>query len=452
MPSISVDPSYAADIQRCANWLHAELARIGLKQCTVLPTGGPPIVYGEWRAAGADRPTVLIYAHYDVMPVDPLAEWVSPPFEPTIREHRLYARGALDDKCGVAISITVLEAMLSATGQLPLNVKVLFEGEEECGSPRLAAFVAAHAELLRADLLIVSDGGGQPGQPLIMAGVRGTVDADVIVRGPRTDLHSGAYGGVVHNPIHLVSQIIAGLHDADGRVNIPGFYADVRPLTPAARALIASFEPLLLERAREETGLATFWGDKIASYGERATALPTCDVNGIWGGYQGPGSKTVIPAQAGFKVSMRVVPGQDPRIIMQLFSAYIASFAVDTLHIEVMPGATNWPATLLYDGPVLAVLQQAYATTWGKPAQVYRAGGCVPLLGLIQQTLGTPLLDLGFGVGENSHAPNEYLVLDYFQRGIETAIYFYHGRAATRRNPGLTWLKMCSAGYSASSL
>jgi acetylornithine deacetylase/succinyl-diaminopimelate desuccinylase-like protein len=259
------------------------------------------------------------------------------------------------------------------------------------------------------------------------------VDAEVIVRGPCTDLHSGAYGGVIHNPIHLVGQIIAALHDTDGRVRIPGFYADVRPLLPAERALIASFEPMLLERARKETGLSTFWGESLATYGERATAQPTCDVNGIWGGYQGPGSKTVIPAQAGFKVSMRVVPGQNPRVIMQLFSAYVASFAVDTLQIEVRPGATNWPATLLYDGPVLDVLQQTYITTWGKPAHVYRAGGCVPLLGLIQQTLGTPLLDLGFGVGENSHAPNEYLVLDYFQRGIETAIHFYHGLAAVSR-------------------
>ncbi|CAN5428547.1 dipeptidase [soil metagenome] len=433
IPSISVDPDHAADIEHCAVWLQAELVRIGLQQCCILPTGGPPIVYSEWLAAGVDRPTVLIYAHYDVMPVDPLAQWISPPFEPTIRQQRLYARGAIDDKCGVAISITALEAMLSSAGQLPLNVKVLFEGEEECGSPHLAAFVAAHSELLQADLLVVSDGGGQPGQPLIMAGVRGTVDAEVIVRGPRTDLHSGAYGGVVHNPIHWVGQMIAALHDADGRVRIPGFYADVRPLAPAERTLIASFEPLLLGRAHEETGLSAFWGDKLASYAERATALPTCDVNGIWGGYQGPGGKTVIPAQAGFKVSMRLVPGQDPPTIMHLFSTYVASFAVDTLRVEVIPGAANWPATLLYDGPVLAVLQQAYAATWGKPAQLYRAGGCVPLLGLIQQTLGTPLLDLGFGVGENSHAPNEYLVLDYFRRGVQTAIHFYHGLAGLPR-------------------
>lgn len=433
IPSISNDPAYAVDMQRCADWLIRELARIGMEQCRTLPTGGPPIVYGEWLKAGADRPTVLIYAHYDVMPVDPLEEWLSPPFEPTLRDGRIYARGAVDDKCGVAITVAALTAMFKAAGQPPINVKVLFEGAEECGSPQIAAFAAAHRDLLAADLLIISDGGGQPDQPLIMAGVRGTVSAEVIVHGPRRDIHSGAFGGVVHNPIHLVGKIIAAFHDVDGRIAIPGFYDAVRPLTPSERALITAAAPLLQQRAQEETGLQTFWGNAIAAFGERAMALPTCDVNGVWGGYQGPGGKTIIPAQAGFKVSMRIVPDQDPNVIQQQFSTFVAGFADDTLRVEVRNGTANWHARLLHDGPVIAALQQAYKAIWGVPARLYRAGGCVPLIGVMQRMLDMPIMDLGYGVGENGHAPNEYLTLEYFQRGIETALSFYYGLAALPR-------------------
>lgn len=433
IPSISNDPAYAADLRHCAEWICRELVAIGLHECRLLPTGGPPVVYGEWLAAGEERPTVLIYAHYDVMPVEPLDQWLSPPFEPTIREGRLYARGAIDDKCGIFITLLALEAMLRSAGNLPINIKVIFEGEEERGSPHIAQFVAAYAALLRADLLVVCDGGGNPGQPLIMTSTRGTVDAEVIVRGPQADLHSGAYGGVVHNPIHLVGKIIAALHDDDGRILISGFYDRVRPPTPSARELIAITEPMLLERARRETGLATFWGEPSASYGERATARPTCDVNGVWGGYQGPGSKTIIPAEAGFKVSLRIVPDQDPREVMEQLVTFVNRFAVATLKLEVRPGAANWPSALLDEGPIIDALQAAYTAIWGRPAQRYRVGGAVPLLGLIQRTLGIPLVDLGFGVGGNVHAPNEYLVLDYFRRGIETAIHFYHGLAQIPR-------------------
>lgn len=433
MPSISNDPAYGAELQQCAEWLCAELAAIGLQACRLLPTAGPPVVYGEWLAAGKARPTVLIYAHYDVMPVEPLAEWGSPPFVPTVRDRRLYARGALDDKCGVFITLAALEAMLRSSGRLPVNVKVIFEGEEECGSPHIGAFVAAYADLLRADLLVVCDGSGTPEQPLIMTSTRGTVDAEVIVRGPPTDLHSGAYGGVVHNPIHLLSKIIAALHDEQGRILIPGFYDRVQPLRASAQALLTATEPLLLARARQETGHTTFWAEALGTYGQRATALPTCDVNGIWGGYQGPGGKTIIPAQAGCKVSLRIVPEQEPQTILDQVVAFIERFAVATLTIEVRRGAANWPATLLHDGPVMEALQAAYRATWGKPAQRYRVGGAVPLLGLIQRTLQMPLVDLGLGVGGNVHAPNEYLELDYFGRGIATAIHFYHGLAAVPR-------------------
>lgn len=430
IPSISNDPTYAADLRRCAEWLCTELYAIGLQGCRLLPTGGPPVVYGEWLAAGADRPTVLIYAHYDVMPVEPLAQWDSAPFEPTIRAGSLYARGALDDKCGVMITLLALEALLRTAGRLPINVKLIFEGEEERGSPHIVQFVTDYAALLRADLLVVCDGSGNPGQPLIMTSTRGTVDAEVLVRGPHTDLHSGAYGGVVHNPIHLASRIIAALHDENGRILIPGFYDHVRPLTASEQALLTATEPLLIARARQESGLVSFWGETLGSYGQRATALPTCDVNGIWGGYQGPGCKTIIPAQAGFKVSLRIVPEQDPRLILEQVVAFIERFAVAPLTVEVIRGAANWPATLLHDGPVIDCLQVAYQATWGVPAQRYRVGGAVPLLGLMQRTLQMPLVDLSLGVGGNVHAPNEYLVLDDFRRGLATALHFYQRLAS----------------------
>lgn len=433
IPSISNEPDHAADMQRNAEWLIAELGRIGMEQSRTLPNDGPPVVYSEWLKAGGDKPTVLIYAHYDVMPVGPLDEWSSPPFEPARRDGRIYARGAVDDKCGVSITLAALEAMFSANGGLPLNVKVLFEGAEECGSPGIANFVAANLDVLAADLLIISDGGGQPGQPMIMAGVRGTVSAEVHVYGPQRDLHSGAFGGVIHNPVHLVGKIIASFHDDDGRIAIPGFYDAVRSLTPSESALIAASEPIFLQRAYEEAGLHHFWGESIASIGVRAVALPTCDVNGVWGGYQGPGGMTIIPAQAGFKVSMRIVANQHPNEIMRLFKTHVESFAVDTLRIEVIGSTANWHATLLHEGPVIDVLQNAYRAAWGVPGRLYRAGGCVPLIGVMQRTLGLPIMDLGYGVGENGHAVNEYMEIEYFQRGIETALHFFYGLGAIPR-------------------
>ena len=433
IPSISNDPEHAREMQRCAEWLCGELARIGLNRCALLQNDGPPFVYGEWLEAGDEHPVVLIYAHYDVMPVDPLDAWDSSPFAPAVRNGRVYARGATDDKCGVSISIAALESMLAAEGRLPVNVKVLFDGEEEQGSPHIAPFIAAHRDRLAADLLVVSDGGGTAGKPQAMASVRGTVDAEVIVRGPRTELHSGLYGGVVHNPIHKVGEIIAALHDADGRVQIRGFYNDVRPPTPAEQAILADIEPPMLQRAQLETGRTAFWGEALGTYAMRATALPTCDVNGVWGGYQGPGTKTVIPAAAGFKLSLRIVPDQDPRKILQSLCEFVESFACSTLDVEVMPGAANWPATLIHSGPVFARLQQAYAAAWGVQAQLYRVGGSVPFIGHVQQLLALPVIDLGFGIGGNAHAPNEYFEVEYFRKGIDTALHFYYGIAELPR-------------------
>ncbi|HYF66314.1 MAG TPA: M20/M25/M40 family metallo-hydrolase, partial [Herpetosiphonaceae bacterium] len=404
--------------------------------CQAIATAGHPVVYGEWLRAGPAAPTVLVYAHYDVQPVEPLELWETPPFEPDIRGGNLYARGAIDDKCGAFVNLVVFEALLATAGALPINIKLMFEGEEESGSPAMEPFVREHKELLRADLLLICDGGSLPDQPLIFYTARGIVDAEVRVTGPDHDLHSGLYGGVVQNPIHVVAAIIAALHDRSGRIQIPEFYSAVRPLDGAEQAAIAGQEAAFAAMFREETKLEHSWATELGSLVTRATALPTCDVNGVWGGYQGVGGKTIIPAEAGFKVSMRLVPDQDPHAVLESFGRFVRGFASDTARISIRTGAASYPATLLSRGPVIEALQQAFQATWGRPALLYRQGGSVPIMGMFQRELGMDLATLGFGTGDNGHAPNEYLIIEHFFRGIATALHFYDNlRAQARTNP-----------------
>jgi acetylornithine deacetylase/succinyl-diaminopimelate desuccinylase-like protein len=279
---------------------------------------------------------------------------------------------------------------MAATGSLPINVKFIFEGEEESGSPTMAPFIEAHGALLAADVAVISDGGSSDEVPSMMASVRGIVAAEVRVAGPERDLHSGSFGGVVHNPTHMVGKIIAALHDDEGRIRIPGFYDDVVPVSAAHQALIEVNEPRALEHARKETGLETFWGVPGYTYLERATAQPTCDVNGVFGGYQGAGAKTVLPAEAGFKVSMRLVENQDPDDIVEKFVAFVNSFARDTLKIETRILSSSWPAETLISGPIAQAVVDAYTATWGTPRQMGRAGGSVPIIGMLQHTPGYP--------------------------------------------------------------
>lgn len=430
IPSISTDPAYRDDVGRCADWLVAECRRIGFERCQAIATAGHPVVYGEWLHAGPTAPTVLVYAHYDVQPVEPLELWETPPFEPSIRGGNLYARGAIDDKCGAFANLVAFEALLATAGTLPVNIKLMFEGEEESGSPAMAPFVREHKELLAADLLLICDGGSLPDQPLIFYTARGIVDAEVRVTGPSHDLHSGLYGGVVQNPIHVVAAIIAALHDASGRVQLPEFYAAVQPADEQEQASIARQEAAFAAMFRSETGLESSWATELGSLVTRATALPTCDVNGVWGGYQGAGGKTIIPAEAGFKVSMRLVPDQDPHAVLESFSQFVRRFASDTAQISVRSGAASYPATLLSRGPVIDALQRAFQATWGQPALLYRQGGSVPIMGMFQRELGMDLATLGFGTGDNGHAPNEYLIVDELWRGIATALHFYHNLGA----------------------
>ncbi|MCD6287380.1 MAG: dipeptidase [Anaerolineae bacterium] len=429
IPSIGADPAYRDDVRRAAEWIVAEMQRLGIEHAQVLDTAGQPAVYGDYLHAGEDAPTVLLYAHYDVQPVDPLDLWVAPPFKPDIRDGKLFARGAIDDKSGVFLHLKAFESTMVANGTLPINVKFIFEGEEESGSPTMEAFIEAHKALLAADVAVISDGGSSDETPRMMASVRGIVTGEVRVYGPKRDLHSGSFGGVVHNPTHMVGKMVAALHDDEGRIQIPGFYDDVVPVSEAQQALIAANEESAIADAREQTGLETFWGVPDYTYYERATARPTCDVNGIFGGYQGMGAKTVLPAEAGFKLSMRLVDNQDPKDIAAKFEAFINSFTCDTLKIDIKILSSSWSAETLVSGPVAQAVIDAYTATWGKAPKMERAGGSVPIIGMFQHVLDIPVTSMGLGHGSNGHSPNEYFDLEYFGTNIDTAIHFLYNMA-----------------------
>lgn len=425
IPSVSTDVAYKDDLNRCAQWIVDEMTRIGFKECRTIPTDGHPVVYGEWLEAGDDKPVVLVYAHYDVQPVDPLDLWESPPFEPTVRDGKLYARGVVDDKAGVWVNLKAFESIFQTEGKLPINVKIFFEGEEEMGSPNVQPFIEANADLLKADVLALCDGGFSPDNPITAYTLRGLVSAEVKLTGPDHDLHSGMYGGAVHNPLHMAGHIINSFHDANGRIQIPGFYDKVQALEPAEQErMVESWEAtsqFLLSRA----GTENFWAEPMGSLPERLTALPTLDVNGVWGGYQGPGTKTVIPSEAYFKVTMRLVADQDPNEIAQQFKDYVLSFASDTIAVEVDVFGEAYAATLDVDGPYMEAQQQAYEATIGKRSVLVRGGGTVPIAGTFQKVLGLPVVMMGFGSGDNIHSPNEYLNLNHFDAAMEMAIRFY---------------------------
>ncbi|NDJ61286.1 MAG: dipeptidase [Chloroflexi bacterium] len=426
IPSVSTDAAYQPDVHRAAEWLVAELERLGFDECAALPTDGHPVVYGEWLKAGDDQPTVIIYAHYDVQPPDPLALWQTPPFEPELRDGKLYARGAIDDKAGVWGNLIVFEALLQTTGALPFNVKVFFEGEEESGSPSMAPFITANRERLAADLLIISDGGCLPPTPEIIYSARGIISAEVTVTGPEHDFHSGLGGGVLHNPVHMVAKIIASFHDDNGHIRIPGAYDGSIPMTEAERQKFAATEDRTIQMIKQSLGDFRVWGEPGFGFMERS-ARTSLDVNGVYGGYQGDGVKTIIPAKAGFKVTMRLAPGQDPHDIARKLEAHVMGFACDTVDIAVKIGKqAGWGVLMLQDGPIIDALDRAYQAGWGQAIDFTRTGGSIPIMGMFQRELNLPITVMGFGSGALAHAPNEHLLLDYFQRNIDTAIHFYH--------------------------
>ncbi len=425
IPSISTLPEHRPDIQLAAEWLAGDMKRMGLKNVQVRPTDGNPVVYGEWLEAGG-APTVLIYGHYDVQPVDPLGLWLSSPFEPEIRGGEIYARGASDDKGQALVHLKAIESTLSAHGRLPVNVKLILEGEEEIGSPSLEAFVLRNKELLAADSGLISDGRIiSAEQPSIVYALRGMTYMEIRVTGPKRDLHSGSYGGTVYNPAQIVAEIVAALHNEDGSITIPGFYDKVLPLSDAERVALSEV-PYTLGQWQEETGLEIPWGESDYTLLERIGARPTCEVNGMWGGFQGEGGKTIIPAEAGAKISMRLVPEQDPDEIARLFTEYVTSLAPDTAQLEVIQHTGGWASITPIDCPEIQAAARAYKATWGKDPVFTREGGSIPIVATFQKELGMPVVLMGFGLDDNVHAPNEHFREEFFYRGIETAIHYYY--------------------------
>ena len=426
IPSVSAKSEHRDDTARAADWLAERMREAGLRTVEVIPTAGHPVVLGEWRGAPEGAPTLLVYGHYDVQPAEPLDEWTSAPFEPEVREGNLYARGSVDDKGQVYLHLKAVEALLAANGTLPANVVFLVEGEEEIGSPNLAGFLRENAARLACDAVMISDTTMfAPGLPSITTGLRGLAYMEVRVQGPATDLHSGAYGGAVVNPANALARIISALHDAEGRITIPGFYDRVRELTAEQRDAISRL-PFEEENLRREVGAPKLGGE--AGYGplERIWARPTLDVNGLLSGYTGEGAKTVLPARAMAKISMRLVPDQDYREVERLFTEHVRSLAPEGVTVEVEPlhGGQPWHAE--GGGPVFDAAARALEQAYGRAPVFIREGGSIPIVQAFQETLDAPVLLIGFGLpGENAHAPNEWMSLDNFHRGAEAIARLY---------------------------
>ncbi|MEM7117812.1 MAG: dipeptidase [Chloroflexota bacterium] len=425
IPSISTDDAYNNDVAQAAGWLADNMRQAGIENVRVIETNRHPLVYGDWLHAGNNAPTVLIYGHYDVQPVDPLDLWESAPFEPDIRDDYLYARGASDDKGQTFIHIKAVEAHLRINGRLPINVKFIIEGEEESGGESLSAFIPANKELLKADVALVSDTGmPSPQQPAIVYGLRGMCYMLLDLTGPSRDLHSGSFGGGINNPLNVLGHVIAGLKDQNGRITIPGFYDNVPPLSDEERALLAKF-PLDEAAWLADTGASAAWGESDYTLIERLGARPTLDVHGIVGGYTGPGGKTVLPSTVHAKISMRLVPNQDPERIAQLFKDHVRSIIPDDISVSFGSGG-GAPATICdYNHPAIKAASAAYAAVFENPPVLMREGGSIPVVGEFQTHLGLETVLMGFGLpSDNLHAPNERFYLPNFYRGIQTSIRF----------------------------
>lgn len=419
IPSVSTDPAHREDMARAADWLLARMRAAGITQTRIYPTAGHPAIYGEWLQAGADRPTILIYGHYDVQPPEPLEEWTSAPFEPEIRNGRLYGRGASDDKGGVMTAIIALEAHLAVHGKLSVNVKLFFEGEEEIGSPSMSALVEDMASELAADTIFSADGlQWAPDQPQIVEALKGIVEVEITVRGPRSDQHSGLHGGGIANPALALAQILAGLKSPDGLITVPGFYDNVPPLADDVRAAIARI-PYDETAYLAESGAIATVGEPGYTTRERLWARPTLDVNGLTSGWQGAGGKTVLPADACAKISCRLVAGQTPDQIVQALSAHVAAICPPGVLAEVteMPGAAT-PFTMPEGHNAAAIASQVLTEIYGKEPFRTRLGGSIPILSEFVKTLGVYGVMLGFSHDdENIHAPDEFFRLETYRRG-----------------------------------
>jgi len=420
IPSISSLPEHAEDVRRAGEWVAARMRAAGIPEVELLETGGHPVVYGECLQSPG-KPTILIYGHFDTQPVDPLELWTRPPFDPVVRDGRIYARGASDDKGNMLIPILAAEALIRTTGALPLNVKFIFEGQEEIGSPQLPAFVAAQRERLACDVVISADSGQwSETEPALLTSLRGLCALQIDVRGANSDLHSGIYGGAVQNPVHVLTQLLASMRDAEGRVLVEGFYDDVRALTADDRERIAAV-PFDEAAYCKQLGISEMFGEAGYTAFERIWARPTLEVNGIWGGFQGSGTKTVLPNEAHAKITCRLVANQDPDRVAALVCEHVRRQPAPgvTVSCYALPG-TAQPYRIPDDHPGNVAAAEVLTELYGRPPYYIGVGGSVPVCELFQGLLGVYTVGFGFAMDdERFHAPDEFFRLSSFQRGQE---------------------------------
>ena len=418
IPSVSSLSEHKQDMQTAAEWLIKAFEKAGLENVKIDETGGHPLVYADWLHAEG-KPTVLVYGHYDVQPVDPLHLWESPPFEPQVRDNKLYARGASDDKGQTFMHIKAAEALLKMNGELPVNMKFIIEGEEEIGSPSLPEYVEKNKEALAADLIVISDTGMQgPGRPAVCYGLRGLAGIQIDVKGPKGDLHSGLYGGAVQNPLHAIVQILESFRDKEGVIQVEGFYDDVLPVSDKERAEFAALE-FDLENEKRELGITEDFGEKGYSFVERTWIRPTLELNGITGGFSGEGIKTVLPAEASSKITCRLVPDQDPDDIVAKLKAHVEAHKPAGVSVEISEFDKGKPFLTPFDHPAIQAAGRSYEKVYGVPTAYTRMGGSIPIVAAFDEILGLPVVLMGFGLAsENFHAPNEHFHLENFDKGL----------------------------------
>ena len=426
IPSISALSEHQGDMQKAAEWLVEAFKNVGLEHVSIDETDGHPVVYADWLHA-EDQPTILIYGHYDVQPVDPLELWDSAPFEPEVRDNKLYARGASDDKGQVFMHIKAVEALMKENGSLPVNVKFLIEGEEEVGSPNLEKYIENNKEKLAADIIVISDTGMQgPGQPAVCYGLRGLTGVQIDIQGAKGDLHSGLYGGGVQNPLHAIAQLIASFRDKEGTIAVEGFYDEVRPLTEEERE---AYKALNFDEdaLKEELEVPTLFGEKGFSYLEQTWARPTLEVNGLYGGFSGEGIKTVLPAEASAKITCRLVPDQDPEDIVQKLKAHIENHKPAGVTVTVSEFDKGKPFITPFDHPAIQAAGRSYEKVYQVPTAYTRGGGSIPIVAAFDEILQLPVVLMGFGLStENFHAPNEHFHLENFDKGLRVIGDYYY--------------------------
>lgn len=434
IPSISSLSEHKADMQKGAEWLANSFKEAGLENVIIDETKGHPVVYADWLHAD-DKPTVLIYGHYDVQPVDPLNLWDSEPFKPEVRDNKLYARGASDDKGQVFMHVKAVEALLQLDGSLPVNVKFLIEGEEEVGSPNLEEYIENNKEKLSADVIVISDTGMQgPGQPAVCYGLRGLCGVQIDVKGAKGDLHSGLYGGGVQNSIHALVSILESFRSAEGTIEVEGFYENVRPLMDEEREAYAALG-FSEDELKQEVGVEELFGEKGYTHLERVWARPTLEINGIFGGFSGEGIKTVLPSEAGAKITCRLVPDQDPEEIVTKLKAHIEKHKPAGVTVTVSEFDKGKPFITPFDHPAIQAAGRSYEKVYAVPTAYTRGGGSIPIVAAFDEILGLPVVLMGFGLStENFHAPNEHFHLENFDKGLRVIGDYYNELASLSKD------------------